>query len=396
MNRKSVAGVKVFALAAAVALAVAAWAPAETDMKDHHAESDLPQGPGLAAKYAMDRGIEANPDVVFHEDFEGADLGKWGEVRKETTALTAEAADVHSGRQSCQMTATLGKDTGGSLVYWFMKNGQDKCHARFYVKFDSEMKYLHHFCQLNAGAKQWSSFGGAGKLSKGDDNFKVVIEPCGDWGRVKPPGKWDFYCYWHEMKPDGHGDYWGNIFSPEPTVIPELGKWICMEVMVKANAPDKHDGELGLWQDGKLIGHFKGISLRTTAELKINVFWLSFYVTEQTFTANKVADPPKVSKCWFDDAVVAKSYIGPMATEQPPADGKKDEKKDAGAQGPGAQRPANGGDAAAAKAAQLYRDARSAESSGLKDLGRTLYARLASEYPDSPLAAEARRRMAGN
>lgn len=46
-----------------------------------------------------------------------------------------------------------------------------------------------------------------------------------------------------------------------------------------------------------------------------------------------------------------------------------------------------------AKAAKLYRSARSAERAGMKDLAKTLYERLVKEYPDSPLAEKAQKRL---
>jgi len=49
--------------------------------------------------------------------------------------------------------------------------------------------------------------------------------------------------------------------------------------------------------------------------------------------------------------------------------------------------------AASPKAAALYRAARGAERSGMKDLARTLYGRLVEEHPESPLAAEAKKRL---
>jgi hypothetical protein len=55
---------------------------------------------------------------------------------------------------------------------------------------------------------------------------------------------------------------------------------------------------------------------------------------------------------------------------------------------------ANGEDAAVdPKAAKLYRDARSAERAGMRDLAKTLYRRLIEDYPDSPLAAKAREKV---
>jgi len=45
------------------------------------------------------------------------------------------------------------------------------------------------------------------------------------------------------------------------------------------------------------------------------------------------------------------------------------------------------------KAAQLFRAARQAERSGMKEMAKVLYERLVKEYPDSPLAEEAKKKL---
>lgn len=296
-------------------LPAVAWA--RTHWKDHHESSDLSQGPGLAAKFLRDQGIASHPDVVFHEDFEGSGFGNWGQVKAKTTVLETESANVNSGRQAVRMTATLGKDTGGNLVYWFKQGGLNRCFARFYVKFAADIGYVHHFVHLNGGVKKWSSFGKAGLRPAGSDFFSSGIEPAGHWGRVEPPGAWMFYSYWHEMEGAPGGKYWGNGMWPEPRKRIDRDRWICMEIMLKMNDVGQRNGEQAVWQDGKLIGHFKGISWRTDEKLKVNVFWLLFYVTPNAARQNHDKTPPQIARVWFDDVVVAKQYIGPLATQPP-------------------------------------------------------------------------------
>ena len=109
------------------------------------------------------------------------------------------------------------------------------------------------------------------------------------------------------------------------------------KLMVKLNSePDRPDGELALWLDGKLVAHFvkgvkrtrwtgmgfalteeggepfEGFRWRTSKELTINFFWLLLYVTEHAARQNKVANPNPVTRVWFDDIVVATRYIGPL------------------------------------------------------------------------------------
>jgi len=57
--------------------------------------------------------------------------------------------------------------------------------------------------------------------------------------------------------------------------------------------------------DGRLVAHFTGFNWRTTNDLRINTFWLKYYVTR-----NSTSIP--VSTMYFDDVVVARKYIGPI------------------------------------------------------------------------------------
>ncbi|MBM3501704.1 MAG: hypothetical protein FJX74_23875 [Armatimonadetes bacterium] len=163
------------------------------------------------------------------------------------------------------------------------------------------------------------------------------IEPHGDYGRVPPPGQWSFYCYWPEMKISADGRYWGNALRPaEPAIVPK-GRWQCVEIMLKLNStPDAPDGELALWLDGEPSMHilrgaardgwsgmgfnvlkeggepFEGFRWRTSTDLKVNFLWLLHYVTENAARQNNIAAPNPINRVWFDDIVVATSYIGPL------------------------------------------------------------------------------------
>jgi hypothetical protein len=86
--------------------------------------------------------------------------------------------------------------------------------------------------------------------------------------------------------------------------------------MLKCNAPGKADGEQALWIDGEKVGHWKDIRWRSTPKLNVNGFAIESYVTPQAARHNKLANPRKTNRTWFDDVVVSKSYIGP-AQEQP-------------------------------------------------------------------------------
>ena len=277
------------------------------------ATSDLPRGEGLAAAFPGDVGLKASPEVIFADDFESGDLGAgWDETgNKDGLVLRFAPSDPQAGlgHRCLRVEAHLGHDTGGGLTKWFPP--ADPVFIRFYTRFDPACDYVHHFVTLRAnkglrGGDKWGGFGGAGIKPEGNERFSTALEPWGDWGRWTPPGRWNFYSYWHTMKPSPDGKYWGNSFGiPTAPLIPR-DRWICVEFMLKHNTPGQPDGEQAFWIDGVLQGHWKGINWRKTAQLRANALTLESYITDRW-----TQHPTNV--VYFDNVVIARRYIGPVA-----------------------------------------------------------------------------------
>jgi len=270
---------------------------------------------GLASLYPGDEGIECDPRVLFVDDFETGtpeEIGaRWGSIsRKENLNLSDDIHADSPGYKSIHIARN-------GHLYTHTK-GVDTIYARFYVKFHEKIGYVHHFVHIVADRTPtpWPK-GGAGETPPGDAKFSTGIEPTGRWGKFPPPGVWNFYTYWHEMKTK-----WGSVFNGRQEQI-QPGRWYCVEAMLKANSrPDKADGEQAFWVDGELYGRFRGFRWRTTDKLKINSFWLLFYNTDQPARHNKDQHPEtRVMEVWFDDIVIATEYIGPICGK--PRRGKK-------------------------------------------------------------------------
>ena len=273
-------------------------------------KKELPEGKGLAAAFVADANLRTHEDVIFADDFESGDLGGgWDETRNKGGKVLSfvEPGAAELGRRCLRVEAHLGRDTGGGLTKWFEPT--DTVFIRFYTEFDATCDYVHHFVTLRAnrglrGGDKWSGFGGAGLRPDGTDRFSTAIEPWGNWGKDPPPGRWNFYSYWHEMKPSPDGKYWGNSFAvPEAPVI-SRGQWICVEFMLKHNTPGQPDGEQAFWIDGKLLGHWKGIAWRKTGELEANALTVESYITDRW-------TKKPVNVVFFDNVAVARRYIGP-------------------------------------------------------------------------------------
>ncbi len=316
----------------------------------------LPQGQsGIAARYPGDIGIGKDGAVLFVEDFEEADLAgilaRWTDVSNKdgkVLSLSDDVPEASLGKASLQMTATKGHDTGGYL-WKLLKPGVDRMYARFYVKFAEDHPYVHHLVKIGAwrDSPPWPQ-GEAGHRHDGARSFQTGVETGSNWGRSQPPGNWFLYTYWQGMRswqgPKGTSFY-GNAFAPaEPEPAPR-GKWQCVEFMVKANtSPETHDGEQAFWIDGRLVGRwapgtpvgrwvkdrflvgdgepFEGFQWRTADEVKINTFWLLYYMASVFKDTNQMT--PKVDvgpynrdvgRIWFDHVVLATEYIGPITPD---------------------------------------------------------------------------------
>lgn len=283
-----------------------------------------PKKGGLASLYPGDEGMEKDPRVIFADDFETGTVSetgeRWGQIAKAENFAVSEDVPANSpGVRSMSISKTGHLFTHTRPV--------DVMYARFYVKFHPNTGFTGHLVGLQADRQptSWSK-GDAGKKPAGDYRFFSHIEPTGgnEGQGFKPPGIWQFYSYWHQMKADGRGNYWGNVVFGKKEQI-EPGRWYCMEAMLKANsAPDKSDGEQAFWVDGELKGKFEGFNWRTTNDLKINTLWLLYYNDLEGSENSRRRDPDfdkRVMQIGFDDIVVATEYIGPVVGK--PKAGKK-------------------------------------------------------------------------
>ena len=281
--------------------------------------------------------------TLFSEDFEVGSIEDlkqhWSEVSNKDEAVLAFSDDVpagSTGHRSLRMTAHPGHDTGGHLYVKF-KEAVDKVHASFFVKFPGPASHIHHFVTLGGyrPATNWPQ-GGAGVRPVGDERFTVGIEPTGDSGRSMPPGIWNFYAYWPEMKISADQRYWGNSIRPaEPSWVAS-NRWQRIDVVMSLNSLSPtnqgltigRDGVLGLWVDGQRVFEvkqgvgreawtglgfvqspqskqgFEGFAWRNHPDLKINFFWLLHYVTVENLRRNGLAQLPAEVPVLFDDIVI--------------------------------------------------------------------------------------------
>jgi hypothetical protein len=196
----------------------------------------------------------------------------------------------------------------------------DVLFLRFYSRFDTTFDVVGSSHNGGGISAHYFVDGHATPGIPADGYNKYLIEyECWRGEEAEPnPGNLNVYIY-HPAQRDIWGDHFfpdgtvlpntsipGNFgpdFVPRSNVVPELGRWYCYEVMLRANTPGLSDGRIALWLDGELIADFPNLTLREIETLTIDRFGLSLHIG-----SNRVAETRK----WYDNVVAATSYIGPV------------------------------------------------------------------------------------
>jgi len=353
---------KSFIKKAAVIIAIAAAVFTANAQTSQNLTSNT--GIGIAAGFPGDVGIENHPDVILAENFEGYNVwrdlinGGWGVTNGENPA--PEGTHVHfskenkvTGTQSLQLdlfARNSPRHTGINLDLNETQR-QDIIYVRYYHKIDESYHVPSGVSNHNGTAvssRYWSSgpeHMGPGKAATGTNKFLIQLENTASTGYdgysmkvyiyhpeqrynyegsvpipnmpARDPGEsWrsdgnykageqyaDSFYPDGEVMPWNHwrGDY-GEEFISRPKFFVELGRWYCYELMIKANTPNQRDGRITAWIDGEIIMDFPNMRLRDINDLKIDQVGFSFGSNIITAKTN----------AWYDNIVIAKSYIGPI------------------------------------------------------------------------------------
>jgi len=295
---------------------------------------------GIAARHPMERGIGSDPDVIFADDFESwsgdgreKPADKWHGIRKNKTSRTQAIAgkvdkDGKPGPGNRILEVACWHEEGQSQVGGLSLNlgnynhageglgdGYDELYVRYYIKFDESYRAVR-----NHG----SALGGRDLTMKdpawvGMAAIRDVASRGYFYSNVEPQGKlgsrelaMNFYSYHMDKKGP-----WGDNYEVQKKIPIQVGTWRCIERHIRLNSVNptaleaNHDGLEELWIDGDLTIRKEGLRFRRTPQLKVTMFSLETYYHGL---------PPEFSeaapiKVYFDNVVIARKYVGPMAVE---------------------------------------------------------------------------------
>ncbi len=283
----------------------------------------LPDGKtGIASGYPNDAQIESDAAVLFADDFEGYSTAsnlasKWDSVfQLKNMRIASNAGEYYGGSKAVAITIPSGSAEVSNELRKRLSPTRDTVFIRAYTKFGANNSVIgssHNNLWLSA------NYSTPGVPANGTNKFLVINDAYRDSTSVANPGEMGVYIY-HPEQRSQWGDYWfpdgrvlpfdrtpgdfGDDFVSRPDFIPELNQWYSFEMMVKANTPGQRDGRIALWVDGKLIADWLNVRLRDVATLKMDIASLTFHV-------NASRSSPLTK--YFDNVVIATSYIGPVS-----------------------------------------------------------------------------------
>ena len=294
---------------------------------------------GIASHYPGDRGINYDPDVLFADDFESytstAQLkSNWSSVyHQENLRVSAEPENRYAGAKALEMKLPISTKEISDALMKKLVPPDDVVFLRAYTTFDAG--YEVHGSNHN-GLRLSAHYPGPGIKPPANGTGFFLFDLQNSIEGMAPPGEIDpgyshVYAYWPKQR-SAYGDHWypdgtvkpfaptlGNRgdwlaypnqypdFVPMPNRVPQRDKWYCYELMVKANTPGQHNGEVECWVDGRVVADFPDLNLRSINTLKIDVAKIGLHA----------AHSERINKKWYDDVVVARKYIGPMTPVRP-------------------------------------------------------------------------------
>ena len=302
---------------------------------------DLGADDGGSTPFSCD---QPDPAWLLCEDFEtgAGDFDAWfaasdflgGAGTDNRGQVTLSSQYKRSGDWAAHMPADASADFKGGSLDWRACDGEqrtncdmrsfDQLYFRSWVRFASDHRLVHHF--LNIGGSQPDDYwyhGLAGCLPNGSLSMGTTVESRPDSHETY------FYSYSPDMSCNTNCGSdaeaaarcaecldkglptceqqiqccWGNIYQPDPPVSMPLDRWFCFEMMMQANTPGEHDGQMAYWLDGLEIHREQGMFWRISPTLALNRVRLQHYITAEDSEGHS-------NKVWFDDVVVSTQPVG--------------------------------------------------------------------------------------
>jgi hypothetical protein len=269
---------------------------------------------GLSARYPNDRGISADKAVIFATGFESESWAKeWtraAEMRVIDTVATDGARKFEPLRgKALRVRIAKGSNAALNTLYKFKPETGSEPEAvyfRYYLRLGADWNQSIEGGKMPGISGTYGIAGWGGRKSDGRNGWSARglfqrTVPKGDnpLAGLTPIGT---YCYHADMK----GQYGDNfIWRVGYRGYLENNRWYCVEHYVKLNTPEKKDGVLRGWIDGRPAFEKTDLRYRLADKLRIEQVWMNIYHGGKK-------PSPHDQHAFIDNVVIAREYIGPL------------------------------------------------------------------------------------
>ncbi len=267
--------------------------------------------PGLAADYPLDQGIEKSPDVIFAAGFDEWIRWRWRWAKDPVGEFDVVGSDSVRHFEplldrALRVNVKKGGHFGADLRLYLKDHGgePDELFFRYYLRLGDDWDPTVDGGKLPGLAGTYGTAGWGGRRSDGTNGWSLRGHFARAFASDHPlQGLTQLatYAYHADMK-GTYGDHW-----VWPGALLQRNRWYAIEQQVRLNRPDAADGLFRVWVDGRLVLERQGLRMRTVDRLHIETAWLNVY-------HGGVARSPDDQHLYIDNVVVARRYIGPLAT----------------------------------------------------------------------------------
>jgi hypothetical protein len=278
-----------------------------------------PPETGLASQYNLDQGIENDPYVVFFTGFESDNWQDgWTSIGNPDNGaqITTDDAGLFEPLLGKAVRSRIPEGTNGgmSLLYDFADETgaePEEIYFRYYLRMADNWQATVDGGKLPGISGTYGIAGWGGRRSDGTDGWSArgtFHQRMSDDNPLSPrlnPIGW--YCY-HADMPGTYGDIW--LWTQGGRGYLANNRWYCIEEYARmntiTNGVGNNNGILRAWVDGRLAFEKTDIRFRHVDNLKIERIWMNVYHGGTAVTAQDM-------DLYFDNIVIARSYIGPTA-----------------------------------------------------------------------------------
>lgn len=265
---------------------------------------------GISSQIFSNEYLNKNPNITFFTSFENESwTNQWEDTSKGSYQLTSnnskEKFSPLSGK-ALEITIKKGKFVGIGAKHLLPKN-LEKAYFRYYLRLGDSWQ-INTTGKLPGFAGTYNNTtykaGWGGRKSDGSNGWSArmftnsTLSSNNVLPNKTPIGN---YLYHADMKKTyGDTEYW-NLNNES---LLKKNTWYSIEQYIQLNTPNKQNGQLKAWVNGKLVYNNTNIRFSDNPSVGLESVWLNVYHGGKT-------KAPKDLTVFIDELIIANSYIGP-------------------------------------------------------------------------------------